>query len=112
MRSQVAHSNVRTSIPRSPAETRANPILCLQTGHIGRSIMEIELRITLHPLKPYAFQQNFIVRQPTLESEILPQASSASAVACGVPARTVDQLDDLLLGRIGDDDPMSMSVYS
>jgi hypothetical protein len=92
MRWQVAHSNVRTSTPRSPAETQANPILCLQTGHIGRSIMEIALRITLHPLKPYAFQRNFIVRQPTLGSAILPQASSAGAVACGVPARTVDQL--------------------
>jgi hypothetical protein len=42
----------------------------LQTGHIGRSIVEIELRITLHPLKPYAFQPDFIVRQPTLESKI------------------------------------------
>src|SRR4051812_13846542 len=46
---QVAHSNVRTSTPRSPAEIRANPILCLQTGHIGRSAMELELRISHHP---------------------------------------------------------------
>jgi hypothetical protein len=42
MRWQVAHSNVRTSMPRSPAEIRANPILCLQVGHIGRSAMEYE----------------------------------------------------------------------
>jgi hypothetical protein len=49
VRWHVAHSNVRTSIPRSPGETRANPILCLQTGHIGRSIMEEAPSITQHP---------------------------------------------------------------
>jgi hypothetical protein len=53
VRWQVAHSKVRTSTPRSPAEIRANPILCLQTGHIGRSTMELELRITHHPPKRY-----------------------------------------------------------
>jgi hypothetical protein len=46
VRWQVAHSKVRISTPRSPGEIRANPILCLQTGHIGRSAMELELRIT------------------------------------------------------------------
>jgi hypothetical protein len=56
VRWQVAHSKVRTSTPRSPAEIRANPILCLQTGHIGRSTMELELRITHHPPKQYALQ--------------------------------------------------------
>jgi hypothetical protein len=32
-----------------PGEIRANPILCLQMGHIGRSTMEYELSIALHP---------------------------------------------------------------
>jgi hypothetical protein len=40
VRWQVAHSKVRISTPGGPAEMRANPILCLQTGHIGRSAME------------------------------------------------------------------------
>ena len=40
VRSQVEHSNVRISNPRRPAEMRANAILCLQTGHIGRSFGE------------------------------------------------------------------------
>jgi hypothetical protein len=50
VRWQVEHSNVRTSTPRSPAETRASPILCLQVGHIGRSTIE-ELRIGHRPVK-------------------------------------------------------------
>jgi hypothetical protein len=29
-----------------PGEIRAKPILCLQVGHIGRSTLDIELRIT------------------------------------------------------------------
>ncbi len=36
MRSQVEHSKVRRSKPRSPGEIRAIPILCLQVRHIGR----------------------------------------------------------------------------
>jgi hypothetical protein len=51
MQWQVVHSNVRTSTPRSPGEMRANPILCLQVGHIGRSVVELELRITHRPEK-------------------------------------------------------------
>src|SRR5258705_9047322 len=45
VRRQVLHSKVRCSKPRSPREIGANPILCLQVGHIGRSAMERELRI-------------------------------------------------------------------
>jgi hypothetical protein len=45
-RSQVLHSKVRSSYPRLPGEIRANPILCLQVGHIGRSTLDNELRIT------------------------------------------------------------------
>jgi hypothetical protein len=37
----VLHSKVRSSIPRLPGEIRANPILCLQVGHDGRSAMEL-----------------------------------------------------------------------
>ncbi len=49
MRWQVLHSKVRSSKPRIPGEIRANPILRLQVGHIGRSTMEYELLITQHP---------------------------------------------------------------
>ncbi len=38
---QVLHSKVRSSTPRLPGEIRANPILCLQVGHDGRSAMEL-----------------------------------------------------------------------
>ncbi len=55
MRWQVRHSNVRSSKPRSPGEMRANPILCLQVRHIGRSTMD-DIRIAQHLLKPYVFQ--------------------------------------------------------
>jgi hypothetical protein len=37
VRPHVEHSKVRSSEPRSPAEIRAKAILCLHTGHIGRS---------------------------------------------------------------------------
>ena len=47
IRWQVLHSKVRSSKPRSPGEIRANPILCLQVGHDGRSAME--MLITRHP---------------------------------------------------------------
>jgi hypothetical protein len=35
----VEHSNVRSSNPRVPGEIRASAILCLHTGHIGRSLI-------------------------------------------------------------------------
>jgi len=47
IRWQVLHSKVRSSKPRSPGEIRANPILCLQVGHDGRSA--IEMLITQYP---------------------------------------------------------------
>jgi hypothetical protein len=37
---------VRSSNPRSPGETRPKAILCLHTGHIGRSAIEL-------PINPY-----------------------------------------------------------
>lgn len=40
VRPQVEHSKVRSSNPRSPGEIRAKAIRCLQTGHIGRSLLE------------------------------------------------------------------------
>ena len=46
---QVRHSKVRSSKPRLPGEIRANPILCSQVRHSGRSTIEDELRITQHP---------------------------------------------------------------
>src|SRR6266481_4914880 len=49
VRWQVLHSKVRRSNPRSPGEIRPKPILCLQVGHIGRSTVENELRISRHP---------------------------------------------------------------
>ena len=49
MRWQVLHSKVRRSNPRSPGEIRPKPILCLQVGHIGRSTVENEVRISRHP---------------------------------------------------------------
>jgi hypothetical protein len=39
VRSQVEHSNVRSWNPRVPGEIRATAILCLHTGHIGRSLI-------------------------------------------------------------------------
>ena len=46
---QVRHSKVRSSKPRLPGEIRANPILCSQVRHSGRSTIEDELRISQHP---------------------------------------------------------------
>lgn len=60
MRWQVRHSKVRSSKPRLPGEIRANPILCLQVRHIGRSTIESELRITQNPRKRYAFQHKSV----------------------------------------------------
>lgn len=53
VRSQVEHSNVRTSKPRKPAEMRASAIRCLHVGRIGRS------------LKPFMIPNpNGIIRSP------------------------------------------------
>jgi hypothetical protein len=41
MNPQVAHSKVRSSTPRAPGVMRARAILCLLTGHIGRSFGEL-----------------------------------------------------------------------
>src|SRR6266404_981376 len=49
VRWQVLHSKVRRSNPRWPGEIRPKPILCLQVGHIGRSTVENEVRISRHP---------------------------------------------------------------
>jgi hypothetical protein len=65
MRWQVLHSKVCSSKPRLPGEIRANPILCLQVRHIGRSTMEDELRIAQHPRKRYELSTNWSVRCPT-----------------------------------------------
>jgi hypothetical protein len=45
---EVGHSNVRSSKPRFPGEIRANLNLCLQGGHIGRSIVEANLLTATH----------------------------------------------------------------
>jgi hypothetical protein len=63
MRWQVPHSKVRSSKPRSPGEIRANPILCLQVRHIGRSTMD-DIRIVQLSLKPYVFQQSSVCPVP------------------------------------------------
>jgi hypothetical protein len=41
VRPQVVHSKVRSSNPRELGVMRAKAILCLQTGHIGRSFGEL-----------------------------------------------------------------------
>src|SRR5882724_2423542 len=46
---QVLHSKLRSSKPRSPGEIRAKPIRCLQVGHIGRSGLELKIRIPVTP---------------------------------------------------------------
>ena len=43
VRSQVEHSNVRSSKPRVPGEMRAKAILCLHEGHIGRSLIRLPI---------------------------------------------------------------------
>ncbi|GIQ74909.1 hypothetical protein BraRD5C2_33500 [Bradyrhizobium sp. RD5-C2] len=40
VRTQVEHSNVRSSSSRSPGEMRAKAIRCLRAGHIGRSLVK------------------------------------------------------------------------
>jgi hypothetical protein len=41
MRWQVEHSNVRISKSRLPGDICASPILCLQVGQDGRSVIRI-----------------------------------------------------------------------
>jgi len=40
VRSQVEHSNVRSSKPRPPGEMRPSAMRCLHAGHMGRSLIE------------------------------------------------------------------------
>jgi hypothetical protein len=61
---QVEHSKVRSSKPRFPGEIPANPILCLQVGHIGRSRME-NLRISVHKRIDIHISKGRSVRCPT-----------------------------------------------
>jgi hypothetical protein len=69
----VLHSKVRSSIPRLPGEIRANPILCLQVGHDGRSAMEL-LITTRHSEANDRRDQEFrSVRLRTLSDKILAQ---------------------------------------
>jgi hypothetical protein len=58
----MLHSKMRSSKPRSPGEMRANPILCLQVGHDGRSAMADEIRITLQPRILTVATQRILVR--------------------------------------------------
>ncbi len=70
---QVLHSKVRSSTPRLPGEIRANPILCLQVGHDGRSAMEL-LITTRHSEANDRRDQEFrSVRLRTLSDKILAQ---------------------------------------
>jgi hypothetical protein len=69
---QVLHSKVRSSKPRSPGEIRANPILCLQVGHDGRSVMEL-LITTRHSEANDRYGQNRSVRLRILSDKILAQ---------------------------------------
>ena len=68
IRWQVRHSKVRSSKPRSPGEIRANPILCLQVRHTGRSTLD-DIRIRPTPLKPYVFQQTPVCPVPDSRSK-------------------------------------------
>jgi hypothetical protein len=73
----VRHSKVRSSKPRSPGEIRANPILCLQVRHIGRSTMD-DIRIRPPPRSNHMrFSRLRSVRFPTL-GQILAQALTSS----------------------------------
>jgi hypothetical protein len=45
VRSQVEHSNVRSSNPRVPGEMRLSAILCLHVGHIGRSLTKSPITV-------------------------------------------------------------------
>ena len=67
----MLHSKVRSSLPRLPGEIRANPILCLQVGHDGRSAMEV--LITQHPEPTIRDHEFWSVRLRTLSDKILAQ---------------------------------------
>src|SRR5258707_6024482 len=70
IRWQVRHSKVRSSKPRSPGEIRANPILCLQVRHIGRSTMD-DIRIRPPPRRNHMrFSRLRSVRFPTLGQDL------------------------------------------
>ena len=76
---QVEHSNVRSSKPRFPGEIPANPILCLQVGHIGRSRME-NLRIPVHKRIDIHISKGRSVRCPTHGVNNGPPLRSGGAV--------------------------------
>ena len=77
---QVEHSKVRCSKPRFPGEIPANPILCLQVGHIGRSRME-NLRIPVHRRIDIHFSKGRSVRCPTHGVNNGPRSAQA-ALCC------------------------------
>jgi hypothetical protein len=87
-RSQVEHSKVRCSKPRSPGEIPANPILCLQVGHIGRSTME-DLRIPVHWRIDIHFSKGRSVRCPTHGVNIGPNWAQAAFVLPTLKARPI-----------------------
>jgi hypothetical protein len=87
-RSQVEHSKVRCSKPRSPGEIPANPILCLQVGHIGRSTME-DLRIPVHRRIDIHFSKGRSVRCPTHEVNNGPSWAQAAFVLPTLKARPI-----------------------
>src|SRR5258708_35355744 len=73
IRWQVRHSKVRSSKPRSPGEIRANPILCLQVRHIGRSTMD-DIRIAQHPTETICVLADLGLSGFRLWKKILAQA--------------------------------------
>ena len=54
VRSQVEHSNVRTTKPRSPGDIRASAIRCRHTGHIGLSFIAPSHYLATPPIPPAA----------------------------------------------------------
>lgn len=65
IRSQVEHSKVRCSSPLWPGEIRANAIRCLQTGHIGRSLIEAAIPETpQRPIMPLSEARVFSFCEP------------------------------------------------
>jgi hypothetical protein len=79
MRWQVRHSNVRCSNPRSPGEIRANPILCLQVGHIGRSPLELRITYTQDTMIRLGQRPACPFTTPTEQARPPPWESSGSA---------------------------------
>jgi len=71
VRRQVLHSKVRRSNPRWPGEIRPKPILCLQVGHIGRSTVENELRISRTRKQAYASQKRGVCPVPDFRSNLI-----------------------------------------